>query len=184
MHIFWDRRSPCGSAAVVLPAFFLGPQDYPHTLIVVSHDRMFLNEVCTDIIHFHRQSLAYYRGNYDAFEKIRLTHAQAQAKIRESAEAKKAHMQKFIDKFRFNANRAALVQSRIKALERVKAQEAEELALVNGQLEDEGVDDELLMEARIVFPEPEKLDASVGSRGSRARVCVCVCVVVAFVFCV
>jgi ATP-binding cassette subfamily F protein 3 len=98
-------------------------QDYlvkwPKTVVCVSHAREFLNEVCTDILHLHQRTIVTYRGNYDTFEKTakeRLRCAKAQA---ESLTARKAHMQAFIDKFRYNANRAALVQSRIKALERM-----------------------------------------------------------------
>jgi len=98
-------------------------QDYllkwPHTVVVVSHAREFLNAVCTDILHLHSQTIVPYRGNYDVFDKTmreRMRNARAAA---DSAAAKRAHMQAFIDRFRYNANRAALVQSRIKALERM-----------------------------------------------------------------
>ncbi|KAL4424205.1 hypothetical protein ABPG75_001506 [Micractinium tetrahymenae] len=104
-------------------------QDYllkwPKTLIVVSHAREFLNTVCTDILHLHSRSITTYRGNYDNFEKTmreRVKNAKAAA---ESQAMKRAHMQAFIDKFRYNANRAALVQSRIKALERLAEREVE-----------------------------------------------------------
>ncbi|KAL4515714.1 hypothetical protein Ndes2437B_g07137 [Nannochloris sp. 'desiccata'] len=92
---------------------------WPKTVVCVSHAREFLNAVCTDILHLHSRTIVTYRGNYDTFEKTakeRLRCAKAQA---ESLTARKAHMQAFIDKFRYNANRAALVQSRIKALERM-----------------------------------------------------------------
>ena len=46
-------------------------QSYPHTVLLVSHDRAFLNEVCTDVILFQNLKLVYYRGNYDAFESTR-----------------------------------------------------------------------------------------------------------------
>lgn len=98
-------------------------QDYllkwPKTLIVVSHAREFLNEVCTDIVHLHSRTLTAYRGNFDNFEKTqaeRMRNAKAAA---ESQDMRRKHMQAFIDKFRYNAKRASLVQSRIKALERL-----------------------------------------------------------------
>ncbi|KAL4853778.1 ABC transporter F family member 3 [Chlorella vulgaris] len=98
-------------------------QDYllkwPKTLVVVSHAREFLNTVCTDVLHLHSRAITTYRGNYDTFEKTsreRVKNAKAAA---EAQDMKRKHMQAFIDKFRYNANRAALVQSRIKALERL-----------------------------------------------------------------
>eukprot|EP01094_Clydonella_sp_ATCC50884_P013528 TRINITY_DN2380_c0_g1_i1.p1 TRINITY_DN2380_c0_g1~~TRINITY_DN2380_c0_g1_i1.p1 ORF type:complete len:601 (+),score=233.75 TRINITY_DN2380_c0_g1_i1:188-1804(+) len=94
-------------------------QTWPTTLLIVSHQRDFLNVVCTDIIHLYNQTLTYYRGNYDTFErvaseKIRLMKRAADAQARQ-----KQHIQKFIDRFRYNANRAAMAQSRIKMLEKM-----------------------------------------------------------------
>ncbi|GAB4834613.1 ATP-binding cassette sub- F member 3 [Ancistrocladus abbreviatus] len=92
---------------------------WPKTLIVVSHAREFLNTVVTDIIHLQGQKLMTYKGNYDVFEKTREEHIKNQQKAFEANEKSRAHMQAFIDKFRYNAKRASLVQSRIKALERM-----------------------------------------------------------------
>lgn len=89
------------------------------TCIIVSHDRDFLNEVCTDIIHFHQKELTYYSGNYDQFEKTRVEHLLQQQREHDSIEMKKKHVQKFIDRFRCNSKRAALVQSRIKLLNKL-----------------------------------------------------------------
>ncbi len=69
------------------------------------------------------RALTYYKGDYDTFEKTRVERAKHQQSAFESIEAKRKHMQSFIDRFRYNANRAALVQSRIKALERMEAVE-------------------------------------------------------------
>ncbi|EWM27296.1 abc transporter [Nannochloropsis gaditana] len=93
---------------------------YKHTVLLVSHDRAFLNEVTTDIVEFKNKTLTYYRGNYDTFEAVRSEKAKNQRRLYEANMAKRAHMQDFIDKFRYNANRAALVQSRIKALEKLE----------------------------------------------------------------
>eukprot|EP01017_Pseudomicrothorax_dubius_P042930 TRINITY_DN7075_c0_g1_i1.p1 TRINITY_DN7075_c0_g1~~TRINITY_DN7075_c0_g1_i1.p1 ORF type:complete len:605 (+),score=203.02 TRINITY_DN7075_c0_g1_i1:190-2004(+) len=93
--------------------------NYPNTVIVVSHAREFLNVVCTDIIHFFESKLTYYKGNYDAFEKARSEKLSNMRKAKEAQKAKIEHMQDFIDKFRFNAKRASLVQSRIKALQKM-----------------------------------------------------------------
>ncbi|XP_061374261.1 ABC transporter F family member 3 [Gastrolobium bilobum] len=92
---------------------------WPKTFIVVSHAREFLNLVVTDIIHLQNQKLTTYKGNYDNFEKTREEQIKNQQKALEANEKARSHMQTFIDKFRYNAKRASLVQSRIKALERM-----------------------------------------------------------------
>ncbi|KAF3434224.1 hypothetical protein FNV43_RR25327 [Rhamnella rubrinervis] len=92
---------------------------WPKTFIVVSHAREFLNTVVTDILHLQGQKLNIYKGNYDTFERTREEQLKNQQKAFESNERSRAHMQSFIDKFRYNAKRASLVQSRIKALDRM-----------------------------------------------------------------
>ncbi|XP_020211276.1 ABC transporter F family member 3 isoform X2 [Cajanus cajan] len=92
---------------------------WPKTFIVVSHAREFLNTVVTDIIHLQNQKLTTYKGDYDTFEKTRQEQVKNQQKALEANERARSHMQTFIDKFRYNAKRASLVQSRIKALERM-----------------------------------------------------------------
>jgi len=93
-------------------------QSYRHTVLLVSHDRAFLNEVCTDIILFDKKKLSYYRGNYDMYLGTRKEQMVVQQKLHEAQKAKVEHMQEFVDRFRFNAKKASLVQSRIKAIER------------------------------------------------------------------
>ncbi|EOY25102.1 PREDICTED: ABC transporter F family member 3 isoform X1 [Theobroma cacao] len=93
---------------------------WPKTFIVVSHAREFLNTVVTDIIHLQGQKLSAYKGDYDTFEKTRQEQVKNQQKAIEANERARSHMQAFIDKFRYNAKRASLVQSRIKALERME----------------------------------------------------------------
>ena len=117
---------------------------YKNTLLVVSHDRHFLNQVTTDILHLHNKELKYYKGNYATFEKVRKEQLKAQKRLYEASEAKRKHMQEFIDKFRFNAKRASLVQSRIKALARM-----EKLA---------AVEDEALF--RMNLPQVERLEGN------------------------
>lgn len=97
-------------------------QTYKHTVLVVSHDRAFLNEICTDIILFKNLKLTYYKGNYDTFEATRREALLVQRRQYEAQQEKMAHMQEFVDKFRYNAKRASLVQSRIKTLEREEAE--------------------------------------------------------------
>ncbi|XP_057511392.1 ABC transporter F family member 3 [Actinidia eriantha] len=92
---------------------------WPKTFIVVSHAREFLNTVVTDILHLHGQKLNAYKGDYDTFERTRDELHKNQQKAFEANERVRTHMQSFIDKFRYNAKRASLVQSRIKALERI-----------------------------------------------------------------
>jgi ATP-binding cassette subfamily F protein 3 len=89
------------------------------TVIIVSHARDFLNNVAEEIIHFHDQQLMYFKGNYDQFEKTRTEMMRNQKKQMEGQTRQQDHLQKFIDKFRYNAKRASLVQSRIKALNRM-----------------------------------------------------------------
>jgi ATP-binding cassette subfamily F protein 3 len=99
---------------------------YEKTVLLVSHDRAFLNEVCTDIILFDKLKLSYYRGNYDMYEGTRKEMQVVQQKQHEAQQVKLQHMQEFVDKFRYNAKRASLVQSRIKALEKETVIEAVE----------------------------------------------------------
>lgn len=101
---------------------FLGNylQTYPSTVLVVSHDRAFLNEVATDIIHQHSERLDYYKGaNFDSFYATKEERKKTAKREYENNLAARAHLQAFIDKFRYNAGKAAEAQSRIKKLERM-----------------------------------------------------------------
>eukprot|EP00026_Physarum_polycephalum_P002944 Phypoly_transcript_02953.p1 GENE.Phypoly_transcript_02953~~Phypoly_transcript_02953.p1 ORF type:complete len:720 (+),score=154.84 Phypoly_transcript_02953:428-2587(+) len=89
------------------------------TLVIVSHQRDFLNAVCTDIIHLNNKKLDFYRGNYDSYEKVRNDRLKNQQKQHEAQDKQRKHMQAFIDRFRYNAKRAKMAQSRIKKLERM-----------------------------------------------------------------
>ncbi|KAG8347116.1 putative ABC transporter [Trypanosoma vivax] len=95
-------------------------KEWKHTLVVVSHSRSFLNNVCTEIIHLDEKKLNYYTGNYDQFEVTRVEQLRQQQKHHEAQEKQRAHMQKFIDRFRYNAKKAKMAQSRIKMLERME----------------------------------------------------------------
>ncbi|CAJ0577179.1 unnamed protein product, partial [Mesorhabditis spiculigera] len=94
-------------------------QHWEGTILTVSHDRKFLNEICTDIIHLHTRRLDQYKGNYDLYEKTMKEKLTQQQREYEAQQQLRAHTQEFIDKFRYNAKRAAMVQSRIKMLERL-----------------------------------------------------------------
>ena len=67
------------------------------TLVVVSHDRHFLNEVVTDVVHFHQATLTTYRGDITNFEAVTAEAKLRQQRLREQQEEKKAHLQKYID---------------------------------------------------------------------------------------
>lgn len=101
-------------------------EKYEKTLIVVSHDRNFLNMVTTDTIHLTQQKLMYYKGNYNTFENTLKEHLRQQRKAYDAQQVKIQQMQEFIDRFRANAKRAALVQSRVKALEKIMREKIEE----------------------------------------------------------
>jgi len=94
--------------------------DWPNTVIIVSHAREFLNVVCTDVYHYFENKLTYYKGNYDAFDTKRSETIIQRRKESENQKAKIEHVQKFIDRFRANAKRASMVQSRIKSLNRME----------------------------------------------------------------
>ncbi|CAL8110931.1 unnamed protein product [Orchesella dallaii] len=94
-------------------------QTWPSTILVVSHDRHFLDEVSTDIFHLQSQVIDHYKGNYENFFKTRSERMKNQQREYDAQLQLRQHAQDFIDKFRYNANRAALVQSRIKMLEKL-----------------------------------------------------------------
>ncbi|PKI85290.1 hypothetical protein MVES1_000836 [Malassezia vespertilionis] len=100
--------------------------DWKGTLLVVSHDRAFLNQVATDIVHMHSERLDYYRGNFDQFYETRDERRKNQQREYEANEQKRAHLQAFIDRWRYNANRASQAQSRIKELEKLPVLEPPE----------------------------------------------------------
>ena len=99
--------------------------NYSHTLVVVSHDRGFLNEVCTDIVDFKNRKLTYYRGNFDNYVKQRDENTRNAMRAYQAYQSKREHMMEFIEKFRANAKRATMVQSRIKAVEKMDAEAPE-----------------------------------------------------------
>ncbi|CAG9760561.1 unnamed protein product [Ceutorhynchus assimilis] len=94
-------------------------QNWPTTLLVVSHDRNFLDTVPTDILYLHSQRIEPYRGNYEQFEKTKTEKLKNQQREYDAQLQQRQHVQEFIDRFRYNANRAALVQSKIKMLEKM-----------------------------------------------------------------
>ncbi|XP_054839623.1 ATP-binding cassette sub-family F member 3 isoform X2 [Eublepharis macularius] len=94
-------------------------QTWQSTILVVSHDRNFLNAVATDVIHLHSQRLDSYRGDFENFMKIKEERLKNQQREYEAQQQYREHIQVFIDRFRYNANRASQVQSKLKLLEKL-----------------------------------------------------------------
>lgn len=93
---------------------------YPHTVLLVSHDRDLLNNAITAILHVDRGGLTLYRGGYDTFEATRRERQEQQERLRQRQDAARKHMQAFVDRFRYQANKARQAQSRLKALGRMR----------------------------------------------------------------
>jgi len=103
-------------ATVWLEAYL---QKYPHTLLVISHDRQILNACVDHILHLDAKQLTFYTGNYDWFEKMR-AERMAQSKAEASKlDAKRKHLQSFVDRFKAKATKARQAQSRMKMLEKL-----------------------------------------------------------------
>ena len=89
---------------------------YPYNALVISHDRELLNNSIDHTLHLADGKLTLYAGGYDAFETQRAKKARLQEAMRSKIEAKRAHMQSFVDRFRAKASKATQAQSRLKAL--------------------------------------------------------------------
>ena len=114
---------------------------YPGTLLVISHDREFLDNVTTHTLHLHEGKAKLYAGNYTQFERQRAEHLRQQNIAFEKEQAERAHLQKFIDRFKAKASKAKQAQSRMKRLEKLAGTEA-----VRAE-----------REFRIEFPAPAKM---------------------------
>lgn len=93
---------------------------YPHTVIVISHDRGLLNRAVGSILHLEDRRLTLYAGGYDVFARTRAERRAVQAAEAKKQEARRAHLQGFVDRFRAKATKAAQAQSRLKALARME----------------------------------------------------------------
>ncbi len=93
---------------------------YEGTLLCISHDRDFLDSFCSDILHFENKRLSLYKGNYSAYEKLRAERIRAEKAARRREDAIVAHMQAFVDRFRYKASKAKQAQSLIRAIDRMK----------------------------------------------------------------
>lgn len=114
---------------------------YPGTLLLISHDREFLDNVCTHTLHLHGGKAKLYTGDYTAFERQRSEQLRLQQITHEKTQAERAHLQKFIDRFKASAAKAKQAQSRVKRLAKMADTEA-----VRAE-----------REVRIDFPQPVKL---------------------------
>ena len=95
-------------------------KNYPHTIFLISHDRDVLNDVVTAIAHLNEAKLELYQGNYDTFDRVRREKQALNAKHRKKQEEQRAHMQAYVDRFRYKANKAKQAQSRLKAIARLE----------------------------------------------------------------
>ncbi|CAO3590088.1 unnamed protein product [Absidia cylindrospora] len=116
-------------------------QTWPNTLLVVSHDREFLDKVATDIIHMHSEKLDYYKGDFSNFDGTKDERRRALFREWEAQMQYRRHLQDYIDRWRYNARRGPQAQSKLKILEKLPVLEPP--------------DDEKLVTFR--FAEPEHL---------------------------
>ncbi|ESZ17854.1 ABC-F family ATP-binding cassette domain-containing protein [Mesorhizobium sp. L48C026A00] len=93
---------------------------YPHTVLLISHDRDLLNRAVNSIVHLDQKKLTFWRGGYDQFERQFTEQRELQEKGRVKQEAARKHMESFVERFRAKASKARQAQSRIKALEKMK----------------------------------------------------------------
>lgn len=93
---------------------------YEGTLIVISHDREFLDAVTDHTLHIEQQQLFWYKGNYSAFEHLRAQRLEQQQSAYEKQQKVREHMEKFVERFRAKATKARQAQSRLKALARLE----------------------------------------------------------------
>ncbi|MCB1889643.1 MAG: ATP-binding cassette domain-containing protein [Rhodocyclaceae bacterium] len=95
-------------------------RDYPGTLLLISHDRDFLDAVVGHVAHIEQQRLSLYPGGYSAFERVRGERLAQQQVVFEKQQRERAHLHRFVERFRAKATKARQAQSRIKALERME----------------------------------------------------------------
>ncbi|MCB1380110.1 MAG: ABC-F family ATP-binding cassette domain-containing protein [Alphaproteobacteria bacterium] len=95
-------------------------RDYPHTIVMVSHDRDLLNEAVNSILHLERGKLVFYQGTYDSFERQRREKQALTAKLQRKQEDQRKHMMAFVERFRYKASKARQAQSRLKALAKLE----------------------------------------------------------------
>ena len=117
---------------------------YPHTVVIVSHDRDLLNRAVGSIIHLDRGKLTVYTGGYDDFEETRREKQRLDLKLMKKQDDQRRHLQTFIDRFKAKASKASQAQSRVKALAKMQPIAAQ-------------VDDRVIP---FHLPQPQKMIAS------------------------
>jgi len=95
-------------------------RDYPHTVLIVSHDRELLNRSVTSILHLSQGKLALYSGGYDRFEEARREKQRLDLKLKKKQDEERRHIEAFIIRFKAKASKATQAQSRVKALARMQ----------------------------------------------------------------
>ena len=93
---------------------------YSKTLLIISHDRNLLNNICDGIIHFENKKLVSYSGNYNNFYKNYILKHENEEKLAKKQAEFKAHLQSFVDRFRYKATKAKQAQSRLKMLDKLQ----------------------------------------------------------------
>ena len=114
---------------------------YPHTVITISHDRGLLNRAVNSILHLEDRRLTLYQGNYDTFAQTRAARLAVQEAEAKKQEARRAHLQSFVDRFRYKASKAVQAQSRLKMIAKMTPITSPQEAALR----------------KFSFPEPEEL---------------------------
>jgi ATP-binding cassette, subfamily F, member 3 len=104
-------------AAIWLESYL---KHYPKTILLISHERAFLNNVAKSILHLESKRMKLYAGNYDTFQRTKAEQELQAGRAREKAEDQIKHMQSFVDRFKAKATKAKQAQSRVKAIEKIK----------------------------------------------------------------
>lgn len=95
-------------------------KSFEGTILCISHDRNFLDTFCSHILHFESNHLVMYTGNYSDYERLRAERIKNEKANRRREEASLAHMQDFVERFRYKASKAKQAQSMLKAIDRLK----------------------------------------------------------------
>ncbi len=95
-------------------------KNYEGTILCISHDRDFLDTFCSHIMHFEANRLVMYTGNYSDYERLRAERIRNEKANRKREEDALAHMQDFVERFRYKASKAKQAQSMLKAIDRLK----------------------------------------------------------------
>jgi ATP-binding cassette, subfamily F, member 3 len=119
-------------------------KSYPHTVVIVSHDRDLLNRAVQSILHLDKGKLTIYAGGYDDFEESRREKQRLELKLKKKQDDQRRHLQTFIDRFKAKASKASQAQSRVKALAKMQPIAAQ-------------VDDRVVP---FLLPNPQKIIAS------------------------